>query len=495
MNTEHSSPSSQIDALRLSVVNDQNNRITLLTKQLAESNEKSTDFEMRLKVAAGRNVTLGIENDKFERELEVTNAELRIALNAVPDELLKASLTKMTDKAYSVQGDLDIATARIERLDNQLIVETSKKTKALDLLSTTNAKLTQAERKANKLDDENIALSAECRDSSIELTDLKKSVELLTIERDRIKNELEGEPTRRENFLKLALSKVPVDVPVNKNTETALIQTQLELKNALEQIAELDRDRTLLMEMNLQSLSDVNQAKYIAVEADKRYMSHRDLRVKAEVEIVSLVSQVQQYRSHIIKVEHYNGLLKNFPCFSYGENFVYMLSLNPTWLRSKCRDTTYPVYMHINEFGYGNLLYVNDGELETLNGKPEFLHPSHIKAITNEIMRFKTDALTMMSNDGAAMAMNLAAQASMSPCGEYYDHDKMVLFAAQYLEENAVPQEPKYTAALKIIEGIASKHKIKLAKLEAKFKGQMLNQIGTVNKAKSKPKRSRSKKR
>lgn len=493
MNTEHSCTSTQLNALRQSVVSDQNEQIISLNEQLTASNENATDFEMRLNVATGRNVTLGLENDQYERELEVTHAELGIALSAVPDELLKTELAKMTTKAYSAQGDFDIATAKIDRLSNQLTIEKGKKTKALDQLSTMDAKLDQAERKASQLNGENIALSNECRDSSIEVTELSESVELLTTERNRIKSELAGEPVRRENFLKLALSKIQVEAPVNQDTEKALDTTRIELKNALEQIAELERDRTLLMDMNVQSLKNVNKAKYIAVEADTRYTTHRELRIKAEVEIVSLVSQVQQYRSHIIKVEHYNGLLKNFPCFSYGENFVYMLSLNPTWLKSKCRDTTYPVYMHINEFGYGNLLYVNNGELETLNGKPEFLHPSHIKAITDEIMKFKTDALTMMSNDGAAMAMNLAAQASMSPCGEYYDHDKMVLFAAQYLEDNAVPAEPKYTAALKTIETIAKRHKIKLAKMEVKFKGQMLNQIGSVNKPKSK--RAKSKKR
>ncbi|QUM78745.1 hypothetical protein HWV00_20960 (plasmid) [Moritella sp. 24] len=419
---------------------------------------KCSNFDSRLTELAQRNAVLQSCNSELNDQVSEINNQARLAnLKKVnedevsPDVALENKVAELESDLVKVQVDLDVSVANLELAEGKVITANRKKNNALDSLSTANAKMDVIQRQSHRVHVENGKLTTECSDSALELLATQKELSLLKIEHGKLVESSKGEPQRRANFLKLEMSKINSGGANASELSERLSSVELALVASNNERARLLKENDTLINITNSSISDVKNAITMSNNAIERYEGLKDTVVEGSVKLAFMSETLLKNDVKMNRYSHMNGILQKMPAYEHGGCFLYLLSTGTSWLKPQYRNTEYPIYMHLDQDGYGRMLFIHDGELLTLDGKGiDFIAAEQVEPIKKSIMRFSRVEYTRRMNHGAQIALEMAVVSGDAPTSK--ERSELLSEVADYIKSSAQPKEKSFTAALDVIE-------------------------------------------
>lgn len=412
-----------------------------------------TNGTARMTELAQRNVVLQQANSELNNQAALTHLKEVNKEEIHPDVLLEEKNADLEDKLIKLQVDLDVSNANAELATNKAVTANLKKNKALDDCSTIKAKMATLDRHSVRVDKENRLLSAECSETALELNDASAELSKLQVEYSQLVALSSGEEQRRENFLKMRMSKFNSADTDALTSELAGVKS--ELATAYSDISKLLKENATLINIANDSIVDVKNAMKMTAYATEVHDQRLEVVNNGSAKLAYLAEKLQATEAESDRVNYICGLLKKVPAYEHGDCFVYLLSTGTTWLKPQYQSTEYPIYMHLDGNGYGRMLFIHEGELMTLDGNGiDFIAPAQVEPIKKSMMRFTRQDYTQRIKYGAQIALEMALASKDAPSSK--ERSILLSEVADYIKTSTTPKSDEFTNALAVINATCS---------------------------------------
>lgn len=419
------------------------------------------------------------ENATVER-LTSTNAELtrrNAELDNEADELVADSnknINLLHDRNDELQVKLDVASEKLvlaaEREANQQQVITTGKNSESRLI----AKLGQSTRENTELKKENQHLSKETHSSAIDIVELTNDNKELTKRNSILQAELDGEPTRRANFVKTALANA-----ADNNSSIEDKKTISNLKNDKSNLefdlSKLEAANTQLAESLENAASDFTRYEGIANEALQdaihvctvlKEAQKREVKLNEQVELanakcahVALI--LRDTTQTAAKDRKMAALARSVPAWSSEKYYLYMIGTETNWIDKSKQNTPYPAYMLLLPSGAGRMLFVFDDELLVVGGHTleELTEPEQLE-IRDHIKEFTSETINKRLDYSAQVAGEMVMKSALRP---FTNESKRTLDdVAEFIEANMPPRDPVFAESVRACEVLFKKNRLVL---------------------------------